>query len=294
MSTATVMPPPSTQPRRAHIRWMLIPRDVPEVLEIETATFQAEAWSAQEISAHPKRRDTIGMVVEIDDKVIGYFFYQLTADHLRIINLAVHPDYRRQGFGGQIMEKLQSKLAPGRRTKLVALLPKSLAHMRAFFKHHGVEILPTETKGLLSFKPVISVMSPNDTEEAQLIENTYMTGYGVPPRDIAAMITGGTGYGLIVRNQTDGELLGYALYCRDPSGIDINGEYGIVVKVEWRRRGIGRRLMQALADQDLPITISDINRLCKVQVAFLTAMGVPVPALQPLITVKWKPERQPT
>ncbi len=117
-----------------------------------------------------------------------------------------------------------------------------------------------------------------------------MNHYGKTPRDIGPMIANGTRYGIVARNKCDGEMLGYILYTRELSGIDLNGEYGIIVKPECRKQGIGRKLMTELVSQKLPITVSDIYLFCKKQVGFLKAMGVPVPKPEKFATVKWSGE----
>lgn len=50
--------------------------------------------------------------------------------------------------------------------------------------------------------------------------------------------------------------------------------------------------MMELVNQELPIKVSDIYLLCKDQVCFLRAIGVPVPKLEKFATVKWKWEPQ--
>lgn len=271
---------------RAHIRWM-IRRDMPEVLAIEQASFKSP-WIEEDFLCQLRQRHVIGMVAELGQKVVAFFTYELHEKHFCLINLAVHPDYRNQGIGRQCMAKLQSKLSSHGRTKIVVLVPESHEKMRSFFRDKEMEFRLTEFKGRVTYKPVLAAMTKKDVEEAQAIEDDFMADYGKKPRHINAMISNGTRYGVVARNKVDKELLGFVLYARELSGIDLNGEYGIIVKSECRKQGIGRKLMMELVSQKLPITVSDINLFCRDQVSFLKAMGVPVPKPQKYATVKWE------
>ena len=95
MSTAEATP--VQESTRVHIRYM-IRRDMPEVLAIEQASFQCP-WIEEEFLSYLRERNTIGMVAEVGEKVVAFFIYELHEKHLTLLNLAVHPDYRRQGIG---------------------------------------------------------------------------------------------------------------------------------------------------------------------------------------------------
>lgn len=282
-------PTPPLLGGRVGIRWM-IRRDMPEVMAIEQSSFSQPC--DEEVFLNWLRcRNTIGMVAEIGEQVVGFFIYELHPRHLTILDMATHPDFRHQGVGEQMMAKLQSKLSPDRRTKLVALLPESCAKAaRLFFEKHEVEIRMTEKKGQVTFHPQFSAMSSKDILGVQRMDDAFMSHYGKELRDIDQMISNGTRYGIVAHDALNGDLLGFALYAREAGGLDLNGEYGIIVKPRCRRQGIGRKLMMELASQGLPITVSDIYLSCKLQVAFLKAMGVPVPDLQKFVTVKWEPK----
>ena len=52
-----------------HIRWM-IRRDMPEVLQIEAASFEFP-WLEDDFIRCLRQRNCIGMVAEYDDRVVG-------------------------------------------------------------------------------------------------------------------------------------------------------------------------------------------------------------------------------
>ena len=96
-----------------HIRWM-IRRDMPEVLEIEAASFEFP-WDEEEFVRHLRERNCIGMVAEVEPnpesiEVVAFMVYEIKPLVLDLLSFAVHPDFRRQGLGQQMMQKLISKV----------------------------------------------------------------------------------------------------------------------------------------------------------------------------------------
>jgi [ribosomal protein S18]-alanine N-acetyltransferase len=101
---------------RVHIRWM-IRRDMPEVLAIEHASFEFP-WGEEEFLRVLRQRNCIGMVAELGERVVGFMIYELHKAKLEILNFCVHPEYRRQGVGHQMIAKLVGKLSSHRRTRI--------------------------------------------------------------------------------------------------------------------------------------------------------------------------------
>ena len=58
-----------------HIRWM-IRRDMPEVLDIESRSFDGP-WSEEDFMRSLRQRNCIGMVAEHDDCIVGFMIYEL-------------------------------------------------------------------------------------------------------------------------------------------------------------------------------------------------------------------------
>jgi len=117
---------------RVHIRWM-IRRDMPEVLQVEQESF-AYAWSEEDFLHCLRQRNCIGMVAEQADKVVGYMIYELHKTKLHIVNLAVHPTWRRRGVGRQMVAKLVSKLSSHRRTRISLEVRETNLAAQLFFR----------------------------------------------------------------------------------------------------------------------------------------------------------------
>jgi ribosomal-protein-alanine N-acetyltransferase len=120
------------------IRWM-IRRDLDAVVEIEEQSFP-EPWSEKEFIDQLRIRNNIGMVFTYQDVVAGYVVYGVHKTSLEILNLAVHPEYRRCSAATLLLEKLQYKVnGHYRRDHITALVRESnLPAQLLFAKNHFV------------------------------------------------------------------------------------------------------------------------------------------------------------
>jgi ribosomal-protein-alanine N-acetyltransferase len=129
-------PMPSINSNQAcHIRWM-IRRDLPFVLNIENASFEFP-WTEDEFIRCLRQRDCIGMVAERNEDVAGFMIYELHKNRIHILSFAVHPDYRRQGIGQSMIDKLVSKLAYQRRNRIVLEVRETNLDAQLFFRQLG-------------------------------------------------------------------------------------------------------------------------------------------------------------
>jgi len=80
-------------------------KNLPDVLAIERLSFP-EPWSKHLFLKEMRRPDSYFMVFRLNAEVIGYGGFWLAAKEIHITNVAVHPAYRRQGYGSMILEHL--------------------------------------------------------------------------------------------------------------------------------------------------------------------------------------------
>ena len=123
------------QQLRVHIRWM-IRRDMPEVLDIERDSFEFP-WYEEDFIRCLRQRNCIGMVAEHGERVVGFMIYELHKTRLHILNFAVSADVRRRGVGGQMAEKLISKLSSQRRTRITLEVRETNLAAQLFFQQNG-------------------------------------------------------------------------------------------------------------------------------------------------------------
>jgi ribosomal-protein-alanine N-acetyltransferase len=122
-------------PLKVHIRYMIL-RDRPEVLAIDAHSFAQPVGEAG-LREMLRRPNCIGMVAELGDVPIGWMAYELSKNHLRVLALAVHRDFRRRGVGTALVGKLKGKLSAGRRTRLLLAAPDSALGAHLFLRAQG-------------------------------------------------------------------------------------------------------------------------------------------------------------
>jgi [ribosomal protein S18]-alanine N-acetyltransferase len=147
---------------RVHIRWM-IRRDMPEVLEIERASFEFP-WFEEDFIRCLRQRNCIGMVAEHAEHVVGFMIYELHKTRLHILNFAVAPTVRHRCVGRQMIDKLIGKLSSQRRTHISLEVRETNLAAQLFFRGSGFRA----TNVLRDFYD-------DSTEDAYVMEYCYQT-----------------------------------------------------------------------------------------------------------------------
>ena len=90
--------------------------DIPEVASLEREVF-TDPWSADSFLAEVERRPEIGypMVLRERGALIAYAVVWFIVDEIHIGNIAIHPDYQRQGHATALIEHI---LVEGRRRSM--------------------------------------------------------------------------------------------------------------------------------------------------------------------------------
>lgn len=120
---------------RYHIRWM-IRRDMPEVGHIENSHSETK-WKDEDFLKVLRQRNVIGMVAEVGETVVGFVIYELRKTSLEVLNLAIHPSYRRAKAGQAIVDKLKGKLSSHRRKEITCEVRESNLSAHLFLKNQG-------------------------------------------------------------------------------------------------------------------------------------------------------------
>lgn len=143
-----------------HIRWM-IRLDCPQMLAIESLSFDYP-WTEDDFCFCLRQRNCIGQVIETGNCINGFMLYELHKSKLHILNLAVHPDVRRQGIGRAMIEKMISKLSSHRRSEISVELRESNTAAQLFFRACGFRAVR-----------VIREFYPDTGEDAYLMQYRY-------------------------------------------------------------------------------------------------------------------------
>lgn len=80
--------------------------DIPAAVQIEKSCFSLP-WSADSFCDSIRRTDTIFLVCEKDGKIAGYIGMYVSFDEGSITNVAVMPEYRKQGIGEALVSYAQ-------------------------------------------------------------------------------------------------------------------------------------------------------------------------------------------
>lgn len=123
--------------KAVHIRWM-IRRDMAEIIDIERVAFEFP-WSEEEFIRCLRQRNCIGMVAEVDDRIVGYMIYESHKNRLHVLNFAVATSSRRSGIGRQMIETLSRKLSAGagRRNRILLECRERNLTAQLFFRSCG-------------------------------------------------------------------------------------------------------------------------------------------------------------
>jgi ribosomal-protein-alanine N-acetyltransferase len=142
-----------------HIRWM-IRRDMSEVFDIEFLTFD-RPWTEHDFLGCLRRSNSIGMVAEHEDQVVGFMIYELHKTRLHLLNFAVHPDFKRQHVGTEMVNKLVGKLSKERLTRVLLEVGERNLPAQLFFRSLGFRAIsvlrnfyeePSEDAYLMEFE----------------------------------------------------------------------------------------------------------------------------------------------
>ena len=118
----------------------MVTADLPEVLAIERASYPTP-WTEEnfrhEIEANPLAWN---LVVDGPDGVSAYACCYLVAGELQINDIAVHPDARRRGLGGWLLDEiLERATRRGARRATLEVRPSNAA-ARALYGSRGFAV----------------------------------------------------------------------------------------------------------------------------------------------------------
>lgn len=83
-------------------------QDLDEIIEIEKISFGPHRWSYESFVSESVNRlgNYFTAINKKTHKVIGYCGFWLVIDEAHITTIAVHPEYRRQGIGELLLQKM--------------------------------------------------------------------------------------------------------------------------------------------------------------------------------------------
>ena len=109
---------------------------VPQIAEIEKLCF-SDPWSEKSVASELENRLSLWLVAMDGDRIAGYVGSQSVLDEADMMNVAVHPDYRRQGIGRDLVLALAEALQKKGIRGLMLEVRQSNAPAIALYKQLG-------------------------------------------------------------------------------------------------------------------------------------------------------------
>lgn len=79
-------------------------KDIDDILDISSLSFSI-SWSKDSYTQELTNPIARYLVAKIDDKVVGFIGTWIVLDEAHITNIAIHPNYRKQGIGSKLLSE---------------------------------------------------------------------------------------------------------------------------------------------------------------------------------------------
>jgi [ribosomal protein S18]-alanine N-acetyltransferase len=139
-SARTLKPTSAPSPARlpVQIRWSSH-CSILDMCQINQLSFPSRLqWSLSDFQSAQQDRATVPKIAETaDGKIVGYIVWRLLRRRIAICSIAVHPLYRRQGVGSQMMQSAWQSLQKGHRDSIVAEVSDGLLDGHLFLRSMG-------------------------------------------------------------------------------------------------------------------------------------------------------------
>ena len=109
---------------------------VPAIAELEKLCF-SDPWSEKSIAYELNNPLALWLVAEVDGRVAGYIGSQTVPPESDMMNVAVHPDFRRQGIAEALVSALWEQLHQAGNSSLTLEVRASNASAIALYQKLG-------------------------------------------------------------------------------------------------------------------------------------------------------------
>lgn len=122
-------------PSRIRPAW---PADAPALALLERRCF-ADPWSGEAFRSLLKQPEAVGVVAEAEGEIAGYGLGRAVAGSGEILNIAVAPEWRRQGLGRAMLVALLQALGQRAVTEVFLEVRASNTGALTLYRHHRFE-----------------------------------------------------------------------------------------------------------------------------------------------------------
>ena len=78
-------------------------KDLDEVYKIELSSF-SDPWEISSFKEDLNRKNAKSLVIEVENKIVGYIIFWIISDEIHILNIAVHRLYRKQKIATALLK----------------------------------------------------------------------------------------------------------------------------------------------------------------------------------------------
>lgn len=114
--------------------------DIKEVLYIERRSF-ISPWSKRLFEETISSPLSTNLIIKKGEAIISYFIMYYVADEVHILNLAVHPDYRHQGYGTKLLNYVLTNFKQEKDIEFFLEVRKSNSIAINLYRKFGFEII---------------------------------------------------------------------------------------------------------------------------------------------------------
>ena len=112
---------------------------VSEIAQLEKLCFGADAWSERSVASELQNKLAHWLVCLDGSRVAGYVGSQTVLGETDMMNIAVHPDYRRRGIAAKLVDALVADLKTMESHCLTLEVRASNAPARALYEQLGFQ-----------------------------------------------------------------------------------------------------------------------------------------------------------
>ncbi len=114
-----------------------LPQDIQSVLEVERSSFFTP-WTEAMFRSQLRFKDrAVNLVLELDNKVVGYAASWIVAGEIHLLSIAVHPDFRRRGLGSMLLASIFERGRKRGCLRTILEVRESNEVARNFYRIHG-------------------------------------------------------------------------------------------------------------------------------------------------------------
>lgn len=113
--------------------------DIENVIAIERASFQFP-WSTRFFLDELQVDCARSILAEVEGRIVGYVLFWFLPEEVDIHNIAVHPDFRRQGIGRLLLEQVIDSARRQERLRVTLDVRFSNAPAQNLYRNFGFVI----------------------------------------------------------------------------------------------------------------------------------------------------------